>query len=64
MWHVWENGEVHTGFSEGGGADGKILRGRSSRRWENNIKIDLYEVRWGKRTGLIMPRMGKSGRLM
>jgi len=27
--------------------DGKGLLGRSKRRWDNNIKIRLKEVRWG-----------------
>jgi hypothetical protein len=51
------------GFRSGGG-DEKILLGKSSRRWENDIKIDIQEVKWGTRTGLIMPRMEKGGRLL
>jgi hypothetical protein len=27
-------------------------------RWEGSIKIDLKEIRWEKRIGLIYPRIG------
>jgi hypothetical protein len=30
-----------------GKPEGKIPLGRPRRRWENNIKMDLYEVRCG-----------------
>ena len=30
-----------------GKPEGKKLLGRSRRRWENNIKVDLREVGWG-----------------
>jgi hypothetical protein len=32
--------------------------GRPWLRWENNIKMDLQEVRWGSWTGLIWLRIG------
>jgi len=32
--------------------------GRSRRRWEDNIKMDLQEVGWGVRTSLIWLRIG------
>jgi len=32
--------------------------GRSRRRWEDNIKMDLQEVGWGMRTSLIWLRRG------
>jgi hypothetical protein len=28
-------------------SEGKIALGRSRRRWEDNIKMDLKEVEWG-----------------
>jgi hypothetical protein len=43
---------------------GKLERrrplGRSRRRWEDNIKMDLGEIRWG----LIWLRIGTSGELL
>ena len=39
----------------GGGPDGKILHGKPRRRWEDNIKMDIKEMRWGARTGFIIP---------
>jgi hypothetical protein len=30
-----------------GKKEGKRLRGRSRRKWEDNIKIDLKEIEWG-----------------
>jgi hypothetical protein len=30
-----------------GNPEGKRPLGRSTPRWENNIKIDLREIRWG-----------------
>ena len=33
--------------------EGKRPLGRPMRRWEDNIKMDLEEVRWGAWTGLI-----------
>jgi hypothetical protein len=38
--------------------------GRPRRRWEDNIKMDLQEVEWGARTGLIWLRIGTGGRLL
>jgi len=31
-------------------------------RWEDNIKVDLQEVRWGTWTGFIWLRIGTGGR--
>ena len=46
MWHVWEEGrgvyKVLVGKPEG-----KRPLGRQRRRWEDNIKMDLEEVRRG-----------------
>ena len=30
-----------------GKPEGKIPSGRTGRRWEDNIKMDLQKVRWG-----------------
>jgi hypothetical protein len=43
MWHVWRTGETHTGFWWG---EGKTPLGRPRHRWEDNIKMNLQEVRW------------------
>ena len=39
-----------------------LVRPRS--RWEDNIKMDLQEVRWGAWTGLIWLRTGIGGRAL
>ena len=44
--HGGEEGCVQ-GFS--GETRGKELLGRPRRRWEDNIKLDLQEVGWGRR---------------
>ena len=41
--------------------DGKRPIGRSSRRWEDNIKIDLQEVEWSIRIVFFWLRIGTSG---
>jgi hypothetical protein len=41
-----------------GKAEGKRPLGISSRRWEDNIKMDLQEVGWGAWTGLLWLRKG------
>ena len=41
--------------------DGKRPLGRSRRRWEDNIKMDLQEVEWGIRVGFIWLRIGTGG---
>ena len=47
MWHVWRKQErcIH-GFG-GGKPEGKRPLGKPRRRWEDNIKMDLQEVRSG-----------------
>ena len=42
MWHAWTRGDMHTGFV--GNAEGKKPLGRTRRRRENNITMDLQEV--------------------
>jgi hypothetical protein len=44
-----------------GKSKGKSTHGRTMRRWENNIKMNLQEVEWGTRTGLIWLRIGTGG---
>jgi len=44
MWHAWERGEVDTGFWWGK-PEGKGSLGKPRRRWDDNIKLDLQEVR-------------------
>ena len=46
MWHVRRKGEVCTRFWWGK-PEGKRTLGRPRRRWEDNIKMDLEEVRRG-----------------
>jgi hypothetical protein len=53
-------------FYEGRGAY-RVLVGRPEgrrRRWEDNIKMDLQEVRCGAWTGLIWLRIGTGGGLL
>jgi len=45
MWHVWERTCVCRVLV--GKLDGKRPLGRSRRRWENNIKMDLQQVGCG-----------------
>ena len=44
-----------------GKPEGKRSLGRPRRRWEDNIKMDLQEVGWSERTGLIWLRIGTGG---
>jgi len=41
-----------------GKPEGKRHLGRPWLRWEDSIKMDLQEVRWGSWTGLIWVRIG------
>jgi hypothetical protein len=43
---------------------GRRPLGRPRRRSEDNIKMDLQEVRWGAWTGLIWLRIGTGGGLL
>jgi hypothetical protein len=47
-----------------GRPEGRRPFGRSRRRWEDNIKMDLQEVGWGAWTGLIWLRIGTGGGLL
>jgi len=44
-----------------GRREGKRPLGRPRRRWEDNIIMDLVEVRWGAWTGLIWLMIGTGG---
>jgi hypothetical protein len=47
-----------------GKPEGRRPLGRRRRRWEDNIKMDLREVGWRARTGLIWLRTGTGGKLL
>jgi hypothetical protein len=48
-----------------GRPEGRRPLRRSRRRWEDNIKMDVYEVGWGGAwTGLIWLRIGTGGGLL
>jgi hypothetical protein len=47
-----------------GKPEGKRPLGISSRRWEDNIKMDLQEVGWGAWTGLLWLRIGTGCRTL
>jgi hypothetical protein len=47
-----------------GKPEGRRPLGRSGRRWEDNIKMDLREVGWGAWTGSIWLRIGTGGGLL
>ena len=47
-----------------GKPEGKRSLGRPRHRWEDTIKMDLQEVRWGALTGLIWLRIGTGGGLL
>ena len=38
--------------------------GRPRCRWENDVEMDMQEVGWGGRTGLIWRRIGTGGELL
>ena len=44
-----------------GKPEGKRSLGRRRLGWEDNVKIDLQEVRWTAWTGLIWLRIGTGG---
>jgi hypothetical protein len=47
MWHVWGRIEACTGCWWGK-PEGKRPLGRSIRRWEDNIKMDLQKIGGGR----------------
>jgi hypothetical protein len=64
-WHVvlWGRGEVPTGFWLEALRERDLLA-RPRRRWDDNIKMYLNEVRWEAWTGLIWLRIGKGSELL
>jgi hypothetical protein len=45
MWHIWQRGDCVQDF--GGETERKKTLGRLRRGWEDNIKMDIQEIRWG-----------------
>jgi hypothetical protein len=65
MWSEW--GEKRNAYRiVVGKPEGKRPLGRPSRRWVNNIKMDLREIEWDGMgwTGSIRLRIGTSGGLL
>jgi len=46
MWHVWGKQAVHTRFG-GGRPDRRRQPARPRYRWEDNIKVNLQEIKLG-----------------
>jgi hypothetical protein len=44
--------------------EGKTPLGRPRRRWEGNIRMDVWEMAWEGATGFIWLRIGASGRFL
>ena len=57
-------GEERRVQSFGGETCGKESLGRSSRRWEDNIKMDLQELECGGMDWMEMAQNGESGGLL
>jgi hypothetical protein len=47
-----------------GKPEGKRSIGQPRRRWKDNIKMALREIRWVVWTGLVLLRIGTSGGLL
>jgi hypothetical protein len=47
-----------------GKPEGKRLRGRPRRRWEDNIRMDLRDIGWRMWTGCIWLRTDTTGGLL
>jgi hypothetical protein len=59
------NGEKRNGYRIlVGKPEGKRPLGRPRRRWEDNIKMDLRDIGWVVRTGLIWLRIVTSEGLL
>ena len=57
--HVARMGDKTRTYSVlAGRREGKRPLGRPRRRWEDNIKMDLEELRWEAWTGFVWLRMG------
>jgi hypothetical protein len=63
--HVARMGEKRNAHRRSvGKPEGERPLGRLRRRWVNNIKIDLREIRWDGMDGLIWLRIGTGGGLL
>jgi hypothetical protein len=47
-----------------GKLEGKRLLGRPRCRWEEGIRMDIWEIGWGARSGFDWLRIWNSGRLL
>jgi len=60
--HVAHMGERRSSYRVlVGKPEGKRPLGRPRHRWEDDIKVDLWEVGWGAWTELMWLRIGKGG---
>jgi hypothetical protein len=56
MWHALAEGRgVYRGFVVG--PEGKISVGKSRHMWEDNIKMDLKEIRIGGLKWILLPQV-------
>jgi hypothetical protein len=63
--HVARMGEVRGAYNIlVGKPEGRRPLGRSRRRWEDNIKMDLGEIGFGMWIGFIWLRIGTGGELL
>jgi hypothetical protein len=63
-WHVAGAGDRRAAYRVlVGKREGKIT-GKTRRRCEDNVNMDVQEVGWGAWTGLIWLRIGKVGGLL
>jgi hypothetical protein len=63
--HVARKGERRGAYRPlVGKPEGRREIGKPRRKWEDNIKMDLREVRWGAWTGSIWLRIGTVGELL
>jgi hypothetical protein len=63
--HVARMGDIKTAYeSLVGKAEGKSLSGRPRRRCENNITINLWDMKLGVQTGFMQLRINTDGRVL
>jgi hypothetical protein len=63
MWHLWRR-KRREAYSILVGRPERRTLGRSRRRWEDNIKMNLQEVGWMTGIELIWLRIGTGGGLL
>jgi len=49
MWHIWGKGEVNPEFWWGNLIERDHTHTKPRHRWVDNMKMDLQQMRWGKR---------------